>query len=60
MKIAPLQVLSTRVIKKHQQLVDQILVHWTHSTAEEATWEDKEAIQQQFPDAILEEKNHLQ
>ncbi|XP_026452082.1 uncharacterized protein LOC113352482 [Papaver somniferum] len=58
-KVAPLHMLSTRVVKKQHKQVEQILVHWTHSTAEEATWEDKAVIKKQFPDTIPEDKNHL-
>ncbi|XP_026416204.1 uncharacterized protein LOC113311598 [Papaver somniferum] len=59
MKVTPLQVLSSRTVKKHQQIVDQVLIHWAHSSEADATWEDKEALLQQFPKFILEDKNVL-
>ncbi|XP_026410333.1 uncharacterized protein LOC113305526 [Papaver somniferum] len=60
MKVTPLQVLSTRNVKKHQELLEQVLVQWAHSTAADATWEDKASIRKQFPKMILEEKNHIE
>ncbi|XP_026459201.1 uncharacterized protein LOC113359843 [Papaver somniferum] len=60
LKVTPFQILSTRTVKKNQQLVDQVLVHWNHSAAADATREDKALIKQQFPKLILEDKNQIE
>ncbi|XP_026459437.1 uncharacterized protein LOC113360105 [Papaver somniferum] len=60
LEVTPFQILSTRTIKKNQQLVDQVLVHWNHSAAAHATLEDKALIKQQFPKLILEDKNQIE
>ncbi|XP_026396852.1 uncharacterized protein LOC113291544 [Papaver somniferum] len=53
MKIRPLQVLDTRVIKKNNCSVKQVLIQWEGMVNSEATWEDKKSIEVQFPKVIL-------
>ncbi|XP_026419776.1 uncharacterized protein LOC113315733 [Papaver somniferum] len=60
MKVTPFKVLATKTVKKHQQLVEQILVNWTHSSEADATWEDNSVIKKQFPKFILEDKNQIE
>ena len=47
----PVQVLQQRRIQRGATSVEQVLVRWSDSTAELATWEDKESLRQQFPRA---------
>lgn len=47
----PLRVLQTRVRQQGLRTVVQVLVHWSDSPVEEATWEDQVSLQQQFPHA---------
>lgn len=44
-----LQVLQTRGSPKGHRLVQQVLVEWSGLPPELATWEDRVALQQQFP-----------
>ncbi|CAN1135985.1 hypothetical protein LINPERHAP2_LOCUS9193, partial [Linum perenne] len=48
----PLAILERRLRKGR----DKVLVHWTHTTPADATWEDWRHLQLQFPD-VLEDKN---
>lgn len=57
LKVKPLQVVITRVIKKNNQNVAQVLVQWEGFAVEEATWEDKQSLELQFPKVILEDNN---
>jgi hypothetical protein len=47
----PTKILDTRRIKKGEADIDQVLVQWPKLSHELAMWEDKEALQQQFPRA---------
>ncbi|CAN0928880.1 hypothetical protein LINGRAHAP2_LOCUS36726 [Linum grandiflorum] len=48
----PLAILERRTRKGKEE----VLVHWTHTTPADATWEDWRHLQLQFPN-ILEDKN---
>ncbi|MCI28509.1 hypothetical protein A2U01_0049710, partial [Trifolium medium] len=39
-----------------EQPQQQVLIQWANRTAEEATWEDKNVIKNQFPGFDLEDK----
>ncbi|KAI5404875.1 hypothetical protein KIW84_051874 [Lathyrus oleraceus] len=52
----PEAVLATRKVKKQDEEIRQILVHWKGKIAEEATWEDEIMIRSQFPKFGLEDK----
>ncbi|XP_026410653.1 uncharacterized protein LOC113305876 [Papaver somniferum] len=56
-KVRPLQVLESRVIKKNICSVKKVLIQWEGMENSESTWEDKQAIKVQFPKVILEDKN---
>lgn len=45
----PVKVLQHRVIPHGQKTILQVLVHWSDSSPDLATWEDKDALQQVFP-----------
>jgi ribosomal protein L21E len=47
----PLRVLQSRIRQRGTRTVAQDLVQWSHLPASDATWEDREALQQQFPRA---------
>lgn len=52
----PEAVLATRKVKKQDEEIRQILIHWKGKTTEEATWEDEIMIKSQFPKFFLEDK----
>lgn len=47
----PVRVLQSRVRHQGVRTFAQVLVQWSGSSAMEATWEDRDALQQQFPRA---------
>ncbi|WVZ83697.1 hypothetical protein U9M48_030818 [Paspalum notatum var. saurae] len=47
----PMQILDRRTTSRGVDTVPQVLVRWSHMPASLATWEDAEALQQQFPRA---------
>lgn len=44
----PVQILQHRVIRRASSSLVQVLVRWSDSSAELATWEDKETLKQMF------------
>jgi hypothetical protein len=46
----PAKILQRGVFKKGAEPVTKWLIQWVGSTAEEATWEEAEVIQQRFPE----------
>ena len=42
-------VLDKRIVKKGNRPTTQVLVHWTNSFPEDATWEFLYNLQQRFP-----------
>ncbi|GAU42300.1 hypothetical protein TSUD_136860 [Trifolium subterraneum] len=52
----PETILAARKIKKYDEEVKQVLVHWRGKSVEEATWEDEIVIRSQFPKFALEDK----
>ncbi|XP_026433887.1 uncharacterized protein LOC113331394 [Papaver somniferum] len=53
----PEKVLSTRSITTRRNEFNQLLIQWTNSAPEDATWEDKSNIQAHYPNFILEDKD---
>jgi hypothetical protein len=47
----PEAILSTRMRRRGDTEVPQLLIKWSHLGEELATWKDNEAMQQQFPTA---------
>ena len=45
----PLKVLRSRWRKKNDSMVEQVQVQWSTGSAIDITWEDKEALQDRFP-----------
>jgi hypothetical protein len=45
----PEKILDSRWIQSGDADIAQVLVQWSNLSRELATWEDKEALQQQFP-----------
>ena len=47
----PVEILQQRVIRRGSSSLVQVLVRWSDSSDELATWEDKETLKQMFPRA---------
>ena len=47
----PVQILQRRMIQCGREAIAQVLIQWSDSTPELATWEDLISLQQQFPRA---------
>lgn len=45
----PLQILDSRHVKKGNRIIPQVLVVWSDSNADSATWEDKDDLKRHFP-----------
>jgi len=58
--IEPLQILDYRWVKKGTKFATEALVQWKHLAPEDATWEDPDALQQQFSSINLADKAALQ
>ncbi|KAD7477122.1 hypothetical protein E3N88_00258 [Mikania micrantha] len=52
----PIAVIAKRVLQNASDSVEQWLIQWQHQDSEDATWEDKDWVLGQFPDASLEDK----
>ena len=48
--LEPVAILARRMVKRGNQPATQVLVHWTNSFPEDATWEFLYDLQQRFPD----------
>jgi hypothetical protein len=51
LQLAPEQVLQTRAVLRGHSTIQQVLVKWNNLPASLATWEDYEALRQEFPRA---------
>jgi hypothetical protein len=49
--LTPEQVLDSRTMQRGSSIVQQVLVKWNNLPADLATWEDYEALRQEFPRA---------
>jgi hypothetical protein len=47
-------------VKRRKKFISEALVQWKQLSAEDATWEDAEQLQQQFPAINLADKVPLQ
>ena len=47
----PFKILARGWRKKANKMVEQVLMHWSSSTASAATWEDYEELRSRFPAA---------
>ncbi|KAG9458686.1 hypothetical protein H6P81_003194 [Aristolochia fimbriata] len=56
----PAAVLAIRTVMNDQQQVNQVLVQWKGKPVDEATWEDTEQMQHQFPTFSLGDKANLE
>lgn len=45
----PLTVLDHRITKKGNNTIPQVLIHWSNTLPEQATWEDLEDLKTRFP-----------
>ena len=52
MHIMPIAILDRKIMKKDNRAVTVGLIQWSNLYPEDATWEDLEVLQQQFPDCI--------
>ncbi len=48
----PVQILDHRQARKGNRVIPQVLIHWSGSSAEDATWEDRDDLQQRFARAL--------
>ena len=58
--LEPLCILDYKWVKRGTKLYTEALVQWKNMAAEDATWEDVEQLQQQFPAINLGDKVPLQ
>jgi hypothetical protein len=58
--IQSLKILKYRWVKNGEKFVSKALVQWQHLSPEDATWEEIDQLQQQFPQLNLEDKVPLQ
>ncbi|CAN1174407.1 hypothetical protein LINPERHAP2_LOCUS31283 [Linum perenne] len=49
MKVEPQAILARRFVKENNQAVTQVLVHWSHQSEADASWEDWTSFKAQFP-----------
>ncbi|KAI9165268.1 hypothetical protein LWI28_010709 [Acer negundo] len=52
MLVYPVAILSRKMVKKHNQVIAQILVQWSNTSPADMTWEDASFIRGHFPDAL--------
>jgi hypothetical protein len=52
MQIVLIAILDRKMIKKDNRAVTAGLIQWSNLYPEDATWEDLEHLQQQFPECI--------
>ena len=45
----PIAVLERKMVKRNNRAVTEVLIAWSNSYAEDATWESLFALQQKFP-----------
>lgn len=48
-QVLPHKILDRRIITRNNIAIPQILIRWSNSTTQEATWEDYYVISQKFP-----------
>ena len=51
--VKPVAVLQRQMVKHNNRAKVKVLIQWSNLPPEDATWEDYELIQAQFPDFIL-------
>lgn len=49
MQLEPVAILDRKLVKQHNRPVTKVLVHWSNSIPEDATWETWHDFQQRFP-----------
>ena len=49
LELKTIDILARRIKKKGNRLVTKVLIHWQHTTPEEATWHEVHKLKQQFP-----------
>ncbi|KAJ4733316.1 polyprotein [Rhynchospora pubera] len=55
----PEKILERKLVKHGNAPGVQILIKWSNSSEDDATWEDYEAIKRRFPQFILEDKENF-
>lgn len=53
LKLTPEQVLHTRTVRRGDTAVTQVLIKWNNLPSSLSTWEDYEALRQEFPRAAV-------
>ncbi|CAL0329826.1 unnamed protein product [Lupinus luteus] len=56
----PAKVLASRKVNKRGEEIQQYLIQWKESSAEDATWEDEYTIRSQFPIFSLEDRTAVE
>jgi ribosomal protein L21E len=56
LKVEPLAILNRHLVKKNNQAVVEVLIHWANMASEDATWESYEQLLKQFLNNCLEDK----
>ncbi|XP_026459596.1 uncharacterized protein LOC113360285 [Papaver somniferum] len=56
----PEQVLKIRTVLRGNKMVHQMLIQWTNSSADDATWEDISNIRSHYPRFAFEDKDNFQ
>ncbi|KAH0694562.1 hypothetical protein KY285_021659 [Solanum tuberosum] len=51
--VKPVVVLERQTVKHYYMAKVKVLIQWSNQPPEDATWEDYEFIQAQFPDFVL-------
>lgn len=58
-KVSPIEILERRIIKKGDRAVAAGLIKWSNLFTEDATWEDLEELQLQFPESDIHSGGHF-
>ena len=57
--VLPQKLLAQHSVRRHGELVNQLLIQWKNKPAEEATWEEELTFTSKFPTFSLEDKTLL-
>ena len=56
--VSPIEILERRIMKKGDRAVAAGLIKWSNLFTEDATWEDLEELQLQFPESDIHSGGH--
>lgn len=49
----PLAILGRKMVRRNNLPVTQVLIHWQHTSEDDATWVDLDVIRRQFPQFVI-------